>query len=240
MKTRIGRAIHPGRPHELVQARRTNVSVSGAGTLPVMIACRAIRATMAASLLSMGLLVGCRAGGDDLEVVNNRLREQNLDLRDRVAAMEQEIEELKLALRQKSSKPGEPPEAVLLNLPRVTRISLDRLTTIAQTPEGLVARAHVEPEDGRGRFTQMTGRVTLKLVRVPENGDVETVSERVFEPSEVRDAYRSGFMGTHYTIEMPVTLPSEADGETWLLLAEYVDAVTDAKLKAERSVQLPR
>ena len=187
------------------------------------------------------MLTGCsaRAGGQDLEVVNNRLREQNLDLREQVAALEQQNAELRIALEQKAQANESTAANLDENIPRVTSITLGGLSGFATNSDGLMVRAYLKPEDGRGRFTQLAGRVTLKLVRVPEGDDAETVAERSFEPADVREAYRSSFTGTHYTFELPVTLPAERAGESWLLIATYEDIVTGTKLKAEEPIEPP-
>lgn len=198
---------------------------------------------LACAAFGSALVGGCRAGGQKLEAVNSQLREENLELRDRLSALEQRNAELQQAVRATSREVAGLSEEVRAIVPRVTSISLDRLTGIAESDAGLVLRAYVEPIDGRGRFVQMTGEVTVKLLRVPagEDEDAETVAAQVFGPSEVRDAYRSGFMGTHYTFEAPVTLPGEPSaGESWLVVATFVDGVTGDAHHAERAIEIAR
>lgn len=195
----------------------------------------------AASLASL-FAAGCsgRAGGQDLELVNNRLREQNLELRERVATLEQQLAELQIALQPTAEGESASPQLSaeqLANLPRVTTITLDRWSGIAREAAGRVLRVYVKPADGRGRFTQMTGDVTIKLISVPTTGDAVTAAEHTFGPAEVREAYRSSVMGTHYTFEVPIELPEGAADATWLLLVEYRDAVTGAALKAEKRIE---
>jgi len=195
------------------------------------------RLLVTSCLVAVATVTGCRAGGEDLVVVNNQLREQNMNLRDRVTALERRNAELELATKKKASQPGELPAEIQANLPRITAISLNRLSGIADSAGGPVVRAYVKPTDGRGRFTQMTGTLTLSFVRVTAGEDAETVLERAFSPAEVREAYRSSFMGTHYTFELPIAQPIGLSDASWLIVATFDDAVTGETLRAEQALK---
>jgi hypothetical protein len=67
---------------------------------------------------------------------------------------------------------------------------------------------YVEPVDGRGRFLQVTGRISIQASMPIEGAEPIRLGERSFSPAEVRDAWRGGFMGSHYTFEVPVELPA--------------------------------
>lgn len=184
------------------------------------------------------MLNGCRTGGN-LATVNNHLREDNLALRDENATLTRRVEELELSLKTKSAGEGELPAEIQANLPRVTAISLDPLSHLAFAEHVGMVTAFIKPTDGRGRFTQMVGKVSMQLIATPEGTSAVTLASRTFDAFEVREAYRSSFMGTHYTFEMPIEPVREKSVASLLLVVQYEDGVTGAKLMAERQMMLP-
>lgn len=70
--------------------------------------------------------------------------------------------------------------------------------------EGCVARVYVSPVDGLGRFIQVVGTALVTLYWSPPGCEAEVLSCHEFGPLALRDAYRSGFGGTHYTLEWPI------------------------------------
>jgi hypothetical protein len=59
--------------------------------------------------------------------------------------------------------------------------------------------------DGRDRFMQVAGSLDISVRDAGADEDAAPVYVKQLGPLAVRDAYRSGFMGTHYVIDIPLT-----------------------------------
>lgn len=173
---------------------------------------RRVGSALLASGLCAALLAGCQArigAKKKLEAVADRLRAENAVLRAQGAEQEREIAELHAKL---DALAGAGPTAQLLSaLPTVATLKIDRLSGYwpakGETPARIVV--FVRPLDGRGRFTQVLGELTVSVWE-----DVEGAATAPPERSpnwmvtvgveELRERYRSGILGTHYVVEFPV------------------------------------
>lgn len=79
--------------------------------------------------------------------------------------------------------------------------------------DGCVARIYLTPVDGLGRFIQVVGTASVTLYWSPPGCQAEVISCHEVGPLALRDAYRSGFGGSHYTLEWPIELPAAGGGE---------------------------
>ncbi len=161
----------------------------------------------------------------------DQLRRQNSELAAKVESLERQLSEARTALaaessRQKSgvgeSEPAEgaglalSPEAIEAT-PHLAGISIagSSHTDRPLSGEGCVARVYVTPVDGMGRFLQVVGTASVTLYWSPPGCHAEVLSCHEFGPLALRAAYRSGFGGTHYTLEWPVApvgAPTGASG----------------------------
>ena len=161
--------------------------------------------------LSVAVLPGCIGGPKNFENENDRLRRENLDLRRQVTRLEESLQlrESELtAQRQRASDGVQPVEGA--TPPQLAAIRLDRYTAAVDTDgDGAddTVRAYVRPVDGRGRLLVVAARATVQVVAVREGQPPRTIAERSFSPDEWDAAYRSGFAGTHYTLELPLPTP---------------------------------
>lgn len=154
--------------------------------------------------------VGC-AGGGDFENENDRLRAVNLELQRERDELETKLDlrmaELEAA-RQQLSADAPPVEGA--QPPQLAKIAFDRYSGAVDTDgDGIDdrIRVYIRPLDGQGRFLPVSGKATVRLVTIPETDSPDVLAERTFEPGEWDDAYRSGFMGTHYTLELELPQP---------------------------------
>lgn len=169
-----------------------------------------------ASLLLL-LLAGCnlRIGGSvGLDKVADDLRAENHGLRDQLAATGAERDELKAKLAALGRDTAEVAEAT----PRVAGIELDPLSGLS--PDGKSFLFYVRPYDGRRRFLQAVGELTVTV----ERDGSPLAGPLVLSPSQLRDAYRSGLTGVHYTAELPAPGPRAVGVVT--LRAALADAAT--------------
>lgn len=199
-----------------------------------LIACLCLSAAVA--------LPGC--GVRNFENENDRLRAVNLKL-------ERELDELQTQLqlrtreieaaRQQLSGETQPIDGA--HPPQVTTLALDRYTgAVDSDGDGIddVVRIYVRPLDGQGRFLPVAGQVTVRLVTITETDPPAVLAERTYSPAQWDQAYRTGFTGTHYTleIELPQPLPDAITQAT--LHVTLTEGVTGVKLTQQRVVKFTR
>ncbi len=185
------------------------------------------------------LLAAC-SSGKRISAENDRLRQKVLDLEKQTALLSGENAELKARLAEADT--GNPvAQEVRDATPRVSSISIDRLSHAGDTngdgrPD--VLTVYVSPADGRGRFTQLVGTLSAHAACLPEQSDAITIGRLSLGPAEVREAYRSAFTGTHYTLEVPLSLDAAPEADQCTVRVVYRDGYTGEELVAERAVKL--
>ena len=101
--------------------------------------------------------------------------------------------------------------------------------------EGLLTLI-VVPSDGLGRFIQIAGWLDLSAtVLVPGAAPAPALATRV-GPNALRSCYRSGFLGTHYTVEQPIRWTGEGAPRAVSVAIEFVDPVTGRRFPATATV----
>jgi len=180
------------------------------------------------ALVAVGLLLaGCSARAlgpspnDVLRDENRSLRESNAELIARVHELEARL----ATVEAEHAEGGIDPE-VVANTPAARRLELKSGSVVEPLPgppgRG-VARVWLEPVDGRGRFVQVTGWLEVAIAALPASGPAVPIGSVRLGPAEVRDAYRSGFMGTHYTVEVPVDLAAAGESPNFAVSATFTE-----------------
>ncbi len=192
-------------------------------------------------LLVCGPLPGCK---------NRELSSQADDLRRRVLELENENKahrlreaELRAELEREAARPDELPAEIRANMPRVAAISLNRLSHARDTDddgrrESLML--YIEPKDGRGRFVQMVGHLSVHALLVPPDDDAMTLARVRLAPEALRAAYRSGVTGTHYLVELALELPDGESIDSCLVRVQFDDGLTGRTHETERTISLIR
>jgi hypothetical protein len=194
--------------------------------------------------------LGCKPRHFETEA--DLLRAQVLQLETEVQHLERREAELRAQLRryrraQDRMQDLDDPDIAEF-VPQVVDISVGRLSHARDLdrdgrPDTLMVYVH--PRDSRGRFIQMVGEVRINAIILPEAEDAITIGRERFGPGEVRDAYRSGITGTHYAIEVRLSLPEGADLE-WIeqqqatVRVTFIDGQTGLRHTAERAIDLRR
>ena len=203
-----------------------------------------ITRTLATWFTAALALAGCRAtlvppdGADPERVQLQKQSEQLAQLQ----AKNQELSSQMEALRARLASEGAtvPSAAALEATPALAGLSLGSAGAIECADAGCVARVYLEPRDGRGRFVQIVGSVAVAVALVDPDGRTQTLGQRTFDPLELRDAYRAGFMGTHYTLEVPVGIPAGvAAGTALAVTAEFTDAWTGRAWRTGGGLRVP-
>lgn len=175
---------------------------------------------------------------------NDRLRAEVLDLKEQVQLLGDRNAELEAELRRPGPDLAALPPEWRANAPHVASISIGPLSHARDTdgdgrPDTLIL--YVRPADGRGRFVQMTGRLSGHAALLPAEGDAVTLGRVTLGPERLRDAYRSSVMGTHYTIDVPLELPDPvagADPAECIAKVEFTDGLTGRSVTAQREINL--
>ena len=97
----------------------------------------------------------------------------------------------------------------------------------------------IEPRDGRSRAIQVAGRCEVTVALVDPTGSARTLGHRAYGPLELRDAWRAGLMGSHYAIEVPVSVPEGLPRGPWSLSVAVTDGWTGRTARWAGSVPPP-
>ena len=125
--------------------------------------------------------------------------------------------------------------------------SADWSTVPADAPGGAepgrhaLVRVAVEPRDGLGRVLQVAGRCEVTVAIVDPAGKVIELGHRAVAPGELRAAWRAAFMGTHYSLEIPVVVPASAPPKVaWTVAVSCTDGWTRQTFRTSGAVAAPR
>jgi hypothetical protein len=193
-----------------------------------------------------------------VDEANNRLRHEVHDLEERVAELEAERAELQLKLMRARGETGGTVDGGSIErrglpdaLPVAQAVEIDRSAHARDDDgDGRIDRVYVpiEPRDGRGRFVQTAAwaRVSVETIPPAGEGEPRTLGWVELDPQALRDAFRSGLTGAHYTVWVSIEAgavdvePTTAEGErrTLLVRVRLDDQLTGATLRAERLVGL--
>lgn len=97
---------------------------------------------------------------------------------------------------------------------------------------------YVEPTDGRGRFVQLVGSLSVHAATLPADSDAITLGRVTLGPLQLRDAYRSTFLGTHYTIDVPIRIPDPATQTRCTVKVEFIDGRSGLTVTSQLPVDL--
>jgi outer membrane murein-binding lipoprotein Lpp len=186
----------------------------------------------------LALLAGC---GKKASQQNDLLRTQVMDLEAQVERLTDRNRELEAALAQAEAVPGTPPEEVRANIPHVVRVGIDRRSHALDEDgdgraDGLLI--YVKPADGWGRFVQLVGRLSVHAADLPPDADPVSLGRVNLVPTEVRESYRSSFLGTHYRVIVPVTLPADRPDGSCTVHVVYEDGRSGRSVSAQREIDL--
>jgi hypothetical protein len=185
------------------------------------------------------VLTGC-GGASRSAAENDRLRLRVIELEEEIEDLQGRTEELEAALEESRTEPGDPDPEVVAATPRPVKLSLGRLSHADDTdgdgrPDILVVL--IEPADGLGRFIQLVGVLSVHACRMPTHEDCTTLGRTTLDPDDLREAYRSTVLGTHYSVRVPVSIEGEVPPEC-TVKAVFVDGYTGRELAANGTIDL--
>lgn len=198
-------------------------------------------------LAGFGPLAGCSARGTWTEA--DELREKLLRSETELASARAERDEARAKLaeieRVRLSGSGDLAADAVAALPRCAGIEIDSRSGLSRDHRSI--EVWVRPFDGQRRFLQVVGTMRLRADYLPapsENSaaapsEPRRLASAEFGPAQVRDAYRSSFMGTHYAYVIPLEAPADAGPGAIALSAEWLDALSGQVHKASSLVSMP-
>jgi outer membrane murein-binding lipoprotein Lpp len=191
------------------------------------------------------LLASCTSdfstSGDAARASADELRTQNQALKLRIGELEAKLSEANAAREAAMSKD------VLEALPRIAEVRIGSLSGL-EPPAGAMASetkpatsvvVYVEPVDGRARFTQAVGVLSVDATLVPpvgSKGEPRSLGRATLSPGQLREAYRSGLTGTHYEVSVPIEPALTERVGTLVIRVKFDDAITGRSHAAERTI----
>lgn len=203
------------------------------------------------AIISAGLLCACSSGPKNFDNDNDALRRERESLlaeNDSLRAQNTELRaKLQEIARTARLAEGTDPAIVARATPRCAGLEYDRYTDLVDddgVPGPEAIDVYLRPFDGRQRFIQVAGWLTIRADLLPEpdpaNADAAPapllLGTVTLDPDEVREAYRSSVLGTHYTLRIPLLEPNRAIEGSVVLVASFRDAQTGRRHRAQHTI----
>ena len=190
----------------------------------------------------------CAACESDKNFINenDRLRARVTELEKQLQAAERRGRELEGRLQQLAGEHAGVSESVLMNTPHLADVTIGRLSHVRDTngdgrPD--VLTVYVNTFDGRGRFIQVTGELSVTASAIPADADVNQpmqIGHVRLDPEQLREAYRSGITGTHYAVDVPIDWPATPNVSSVRITAVLRPGYSDRSLMSERLINVER
>lgn len=175
------------------------------------------RAIMLMTALAGVVTIGCSSARVMMPTDNDGLRREVQGLREQVSALEAQRAELQQQLAAATKPAAEAgsvdaqvaeatPQLVSLTVESGSHYLSKGTASGSSTCEAVV---YLKPTDGRGRFMQIVGMARASAFQLHADGRVVSLGTAQWNPIEVRDAWRDGIFGAHYTLRLPLA------GEGW-------------------------
>jgi hypothetical protein len=159
------------------------------------------------------------------------------ELKAKVEALEARNRELEaVAAATAARQEGGIDAEVLAAIPALASVQIDRLSGgVDDDGDGVVDTVvvYVWPEDSRGRFLQVAGELGVTVTAVTGGEPARTLGMMKVGPRELRDAYRSSWLGIHYVVRVPV----KGVEEKMTVSVELKDGLSGTVAKATREVR---
>jgi hypothetical protein len=110
--------------------------------------------------------------------------------------------------------------------------------TDASAPHRATLTLVIVPLDGFGRVLQVVGTLKVTVATLIPGLPPLAAATLTLTPAPLRDAYRTGFLGTHYTIELPLDWDSPEAARAVAVSIEFTDALTGRAFPAAATIPL--
>lgn len=172
--------------------------------------------------LLVSLSTGCRVTVLS-PTSEDSVRDRNATLQDENETLKRENEGLKVRVSEAENELT--PQAIELSeaTPRLISMMIQDSSLVESQDDETGASQltlRMAPSDDRGRFLQVVGALSVTVVGVSAGEEPILLARHTFSPSEVRDAWRGGMMGSGYVFEVSLT------GSPHENLPDFLDVVT--------------
>lgn len=206
----------------------------------------------------LAIFPGCSVGGSkSASQANDELRRRVMALEDQKKTLEQTNAELLAKVSEMSKERGQAiPADVVAATPRCASISISELGTWLDPADvgkpATSAHVSVSALDGRGRSMQGVGTLRVEVMVLPAGATIVNNSgersardgstpirtaKTELGPSAMRDAYREGFFGASYVVDLAIEPLAERNAVV-LVRASFADAITGAMHEATKLVDV--
>ncbi|MEM1446095.1 MAG: hypothetical protein AAGF84_08575 [Planctomycetota bacterium] len=136
---------------------------------------------------------------------NDRLRQENLDLTRQIETLEQQLNQRVGQIATLEAQLGNPDRPDGAERPVPSGVSIDSYSgpvDIDRDGRDDVVRLYLLPTDQHGRMIPVGGSLTAALVHLPDEGEPKVLRTVTLDPKQLDDAYRDGFTGPYYNVEI--------------------------------------
>ena len=190
----------------------------------------------------------CACGPGNFANTNDDLRRENLELRRSVdelsARLEREVRAQEVLLARQAGARGPLPEGA--RPPRLVKLTMDRYgSAVDADGDGRsdLVRLYVYPRDQQDRMLPAAGTLTARVLDLSADPP-RVLGERTLDPAAFEAAYRDGFTGPYYRVEVPLAglagVPDDRRPAEVTARVELAPAVGGPPLTTQRVFELDR
>ncbi|MSQ91024.1 MAG: hypothetical protein EXS01_06510 [Phycisphaerales bacterium] len=200
-----------------------------------------VRSAAVVMLAGSALIAGCQgtaltpSPSDALRIQVRSLSERVTSLEAQKTQLEQQLASVSLEAQQKS---GSDPE-ILAATPQVAAVQIGGRSHV-DLGANCTARVYLDPSDGLGRFIQIVGSVRVSVFELTAAGESRRLGHGEYSPLQLRDCWRGGLMGSHYTIELPLAAEGWSCAGAATANLEFTDGLTGRTFTAQRELPLQK
>jgi len=203
-----------------------------------------VRAILFVAAIHGTAVVGCSSARVMMPTDNDGLRREVQGLREQVSALEAQRNELQqqLAAATKPVEAGSVDAQVAEATPQLVSLTLEAGSHYLSKGTGsgsstCEAIVYLKPADGRGRFLQIVGSARASAFQLHADGRVVSLGTARWNPIEVRDAWRDGILGAHYTLRLPLAAEGwNCGGVPVTVRVEFISQPDGRTLSAQREL----
>jgi hypothetical protein len=202
--------------------------------------------------LTVVLLTGCQRPARTFLNDNDQLRRDNLLLEKKVADLEavldrrmQQVRVMESRLQRMPAAGPDGDDAEAADIPVLSEVRFGRYSGPVDTnDDGHIdaVRLYVQTRDQKGRFLPTAATAVAQAVLLESDSDPRVLGRRQWTVAQFDAAYRTGILGTHYRLDLPLTDHADAAtfaGRTVTVRFTLTDAATGAASDAQQAFDLP-
>lgn len=173
---------------------------------------------------------------------NDRLRQDNLNLTRQVATLETQLNQRLGQIATLEAQLGNADRPDGAERPIASGVEIDAYSgpvDVDRDGDDDLVRLYLLPTDQRGRMIPVGGTLTAALVHLPDEGEPRVLRTVSLDPAELDDAYRDGFTGPYYLVELDLAdLSLDASPTDEITARVVLEPLGGAPLRDQRSYRV--